>query len=346
MPDEWEVAHGLDPDDPDDYLADPDGDGYPNIEEYLNGTDPNAPEPEVALDAETFRAIQQAAKDRCAEAASAFAARRDAENRQRDADRQAAINAMDIRIEPRGGDIQRVHLGAAAHFDLVPIPAGSFLMGSPSEEGGAPNERPQQPVTISRDFYLGATAITNAQFVAIMGPTERRTREGEENHPAHEVTWFEVVEFCRLIGEKTGQSFRRPPKRNGVRLPRFTSTAFYTGDTITSDQANFDAQAATRFNPMAPTTQAGRCRPVPAQPLGPLRHAREPGGILPRQRRAEIHNEPVTDPQGPPGDGKVLRGGQAKARPNSSAPPPATATPPASATASAWSWKATRTRHP
>jgi pectate lyase len=41
MPDEWEKAHGLNPNDPSDAQADPDRDGYTNLEEYLNGSDPN-----------------------------------------------------------------------------------------------------------------------------------------------------------------------------------------------------------------------------------------------------------------------------------------------------------------
>jgi hypothetical protein len=40
MPDWWEKKYGLDPNDPSDALLDKDGDGYTNIEEYLNGTDP------------------------------------------------------------------------------------------------------------------------------------------------------------------------------------------------------------------------------------------------------------------------------------------------------------------
>lgn len=40
MPDAWERKHGLDPDDPADGPRDADGDGYSNLEEYLNGTDP------------------------------------------------------------------------------------------------------------------------------------------------------------------------------------------------------------------------------------------------------------------------------------------------------------------
>lgn len=40
MADAWESAHGLSPSDPEDRNADPDGDGYTNLEEYLNGTLP------------------------------------------------------------------------------------------------------------------------------------------------------------------------------------------------------------------------------------------------------------------------------------------------------------------
>jgi hypothetical protein len=40
MPDNWEVAHGLNPKDPSDASGDLNGDGYSNIEEFINGTDP------------------------------------------------------------------------------------------------------------------------------------------------------------------------------------------------------------------------------------------------------------------------------------------------------------------
>jgi len=40
MPDAWERRYGLDTGDPADYVDDPDGDGYENLEEYLNGTNP------------------------------------------------------------------------------------------------------------------------------------------------------------------------------------------------------------------------------------------------------------------------------------------------------------------
>jgi hypothetical protein len=40
MPDWWEKKYGLNPNDPSDAAQDKDGDGYTNLEEYLNGTEP------------------------------------------------------------------------------------------------------------------------------------------------------------------------------------------------------------------------------------------------------------------------------------------------------------------
>ena len=44
MPDDWEIEHGLDPNDPSDAQLDPDNDGLTNLEEYLNNTDPHNPD--------------------------------------------------------------------------------------------------------------------------------------------------------------------------------------------------------------------------------------------------------------------------------------------------------------
>src|SRR5215471_5841346 len=44
MPDDWELAHGLDPNNPVDAFEDPDRDGLTNLQEYLLGTDPHNPD--------------------------------------------------------------------------------------------------------------------------------------------------------------------------------------------------------------------------------------------------------------------------------------------------------------
>lgn len=320
MPDAWEATHGFDPSGDGDGQADADGDGdgdgYPNLEEYLNDTDPRVPEENSRIFGAQFKAVQQSALARCSQGEADNRAQLASEAAQRQAERDAALAAMEVRITPEKS-VERVHLGEDAHFDLVPIPAGSFLMGAAEGEGGEPNERPQHPVTISRDFFLGATLVTNTQFVTVMGPTERRTREDEEAFPAHEVTWFEAVKFCRILSEKTGRTFRLPTEAEWEYACRAGSTTpFNTGDRITTDQANFDGQQATRFNP------AGEYRgkiiavgqfPPNAWGLYDM-HGNQAQYCLDNVGR-EYATTPVTDPMGPPGDGaKVLRGGLAKSK--------------------------------
>src|SRR5262245_19307264 len=43
MPDSWELAHGLDPNNPDDAWFDSDGDGVINLFEFQLGSDPRDP---------------------------------------------------------------------------------------------------------------------------------------------------------------------------------------------------------------------------------------------------------------------------------------------------------------
>ena len=50
MPDVWEIANGLNPFDPSDATADPDGDGATNLQEYLRGTDPHVANPIISTE--------------------------------------------------------------------------------------------------------------------------------------------------------------------------------------------------------------------------------------------------------------------------------------------------------
>ena len=61
MPDDWEIQYGFNPIDPSDNIEDSNNDGYTNIEEYLNGTDPLLTDIEKfknGLNAETFALMQ------------------------------------------------------------------------------------------------------------------------------------------------------------------------------------------------------------------------------------------------------------------------------------------------
>ena len=55
---------------------------------------------------------------------------------------------------------------------LVLIPAGGFLMGSPSTATAVnANERPQHQVNIDSPFYIGACEVTYGRFKQFVGAT-------------------------------------------------------------------------------------------------------------------------------------------------------------------------------
>jgi formylglycine-generating enzyme required for sulfatase activity len=89
---------------------------------------------------------------------------------------------------------------------LVHIPAGSFRMGSPPKESDLSNRERQHEVTISYDFYLGATEVTQSQFKRIMGwnPAIKSGADPDidtSSHPIETVSWEEAVEFCKKFSE-------------------------------------------------------------------------------------------------------------------------------------------------
>jgi formylglycine-generating enzyme required for sulfatase activity len=104
---------------------------------------------------------------------------------------------------------------------LVLIPKGTFMMGSPNEEEGAINDEEQHQVTISKDYYLGATEVTQGQYEKVMGtnPSEfqkRVIRKSDSSmYPVEQVSWEDAVEFCKRLSalpeeNKAGRMYRLP----------------------------------------------------------------------------------------------------------------------------------------
>lgn len=75
-------------------------------------------------------------------------------------------------------------LGGGAKLDLVLIPPGSFLMGSPGE--WEDDEGPQHKVTISRPFYMGATQVTQSQWRSVRRRPPRNSSNAHQS-PTNEV---------------------------------------------------------------------------------------------------------------------------------------------------------------
>ena len=122
---------------------------------------------------------------------------------------------------------------------MVKIPAGSFLMGSPtSEESHFASESPQHEVNLGA-FWMSQFPITQAQWVSVMGNNPSHFKG--EDLPVESVSWHDAMEFCRRLSEQTGHTYTLPSEAQWEYACRAgTTTPFYFGNTITPDQANYD----------------------------------------------------------------------------------------------------------
>ncbi|MEH1882733.1 MULTISPECIES: SUMF1/EgtB/PvdO family nonheme iron enzyme [unclassified Nostoc] len=139
-------------------------------------------------------------------------------------------------------------LGNGVTLEMVYIPGGEFWMGSPESEGKRySNERPQHQVTV-KPFLISKYAITQAQWREVATLREvrqnlklRPSRNGGKSHPITQVSWFDAVEFCDRLSEKTGKQYSLATEAKWEYACRAgTTTPFHFGETITSDLANYD----------------------------------------------------------------------------------------------------------
>jgi formylglycine-generating enzyme required for sulfatase activity len=132
-------------------------------------------------------------------------------------------------------------LGNDVTLEMVQIPGGTFLMGSPEKEvGRCDNESPRHQVTVSR-FFMGKYQITQAQYQAIMGTNPSKYKG--EKRPVEHISWYDAVEFCQKLSQKTGRTYRLPSEAEWEYACRAgTNTPFHFGETITSELANYNAK--------------------------------------------------------------------------------------------------------
>lgn len=150
-----------------------------------------------------------------------------------------------IRHQDKQASYITENLGKSVTLDMVAIPGGTFVMGSPKAQG-YPTENPQHRVKIA-PFYLGKYPITQKQWKAVanlakinrdLDPNPARFRGS--NYPVEKVSWLDAREFCARLSRYTGQSYRLPSEAEWEYACRAkTSTPFYFGETITSDLANY-----------------------------------------------------------------------------------------------------------
>ncbi|MGN7613742.1 formylglycine-generating enzyme family protein [Magnetococcales bacterium HHB-1] len=119
------------------------------------------------------------------------------------------------------------------------IPGGIFLMGSPeNEKDRFDREGPQHEVELD-GFWLGKYPVTQKLWKAVIGDNPSRFKD--DDHPVEKVSWNDTQTLIKKLNHKINEGFRLPSEAEWEYACRAgTTTPFWTGEDISTDQANYD----------------------------------------------------------------------------------------------------------
>jgi uncharacterized protein (TIGR02996 family) len=142
------------------------------------------------------------------------------------------------------------------------VSPGTFLMGGTVDD----DERPVHRVTLTRGFFMGVSAVTQAQWTAVMG-TDPSHFKGP-NRPVENVSWEDTRGFCAALSGSTGRRVELPSEAEWEYACRAgTTTEYHSGNVINTDLANYDGNDSWNGSPQGvdrkETTDVGSFAPNP-----------------------------------------------------------------------------------
>ena len=118
-------------------------------------------------------------------------------------------------------------------MEFVGVPAGSFVMGRPIDEGGYRYNERQHEVRISEGFWMGRYEVTQGEWEAVMGTNPSFFIECGWRCPVERVGWYQVREFIRMLNEResgSGYTYRLPTEAEWEYAARAGTTGPHYGE--------------------------------------------------------------------------------------------------------------------
>jgi len=124
---------------------------------------------------------------------------------------------------------EEADLGKGIKLEMVLIPAGKFVMGSPEEN---------QDIILTKPFFMGKYEVTQNQWEAVMGDNPSQVKGARL--PVTMVSWEDCQEFITKLNAKTNRGYRLPTEAEWEFACRAGTTTTYSfGDKITPKDANY-----------------------------------------------------------------------------------------------------------
>lgn len=130
--------------------------------------------------------------------------------------------------------------------EMVVVPAGEFMMGSPeSEQGRFESEGPQHKVTIARPFAVGKYPVTFDEWDACVAVGGCENEPGDEGwgrgrQPVINVSWDDAQAYVAWLSKKTGKRYRLLSEAEWEYAARAgTTTRYPWGEEAGTNRANF-----------------------------------------------------------------------------------------------------------
>ncbi len=178
----------------------------------------------------------------------------------------------------------RTKMIGVADTNLVWVPPGTFLMGSPSNESTrSVVEGPQTPVTLTEGFLMGRYEVRYhemAAYVTNYNPSiNTNLISNVPQHPAFNVSWDQATNYCALRTAYERAQGMIPPDW-AYRLPTEaeweyacragTTTPFHYGNELRNDGVRSDAWFMGTFPYPTNLVASGAITPLVATNVGSL----------------------------------------------------------------------------
>ena len=132
--------------------------------------------------------------------------------------------------------------------EMVVVPAGELLMGSPrSEPDRSPEEGPQLTVVFAKPFAVGRFAVTFEEWDACVADGGCKAHVpsdegwGRGRRPVINVSWYDAKAYVAWLSRRTGRDYRLLSEAEWEYVARAgTTTPFWWGASLSSTQANYN----------------------------------------------------------------------------------------------------------